>query len=73
MNIPTLNRGFEPIKGDYFIAQCTEAPSIIIECGFLSNPIDEALITDATYRLRLAGEIEVALTNYLTDHEAKAE
>ena len=65
MNVPTLGRGFEPIRGDYYIAQCTDAPSIIIECAFLSNPIDEALITDAAYRLRLASEIETALNAYL--------
>ena len=65
MNIPTLGRGFEAIRGEYFIAQCTEAPSVIIECAFLSSPLDEALITDAGYRLRLAGEIEKGVTAYL--------
>jgi len=69
MNVPTLNRGFDPIRGDYFIAQCVGAPSVIIECAFLSNPIDEALITDPTYRLRLAGEIERALKSYLNQSE----
>ena len=67
MNVPTLGRGFEPIRGDYYIAQCTDAPSIIIECGFLSSPIDEALVTDASYRLRLASEIEAGLTAYLAE------
>ena len=70
MNLPTLGRGFEPIRGDYYIAKCTDAPSIIIECAFLSNPIDESLITDANYRLRLAGEIETALNRYLTERES---
>ena len=65
MNVPTLGRGFEPIRGDYYIAQCSEAPSVIIECAFLSTPIDESLITDPAYRLRLAGEIERGLTGYL--------
>ena len=69
MNVPTLGRGFEPIRGEYYIVECTEAPSVIIECAFLSNPIDEALITDAAYRLRLAGEIETAVKSYLSATE----
>ncbi len=67
MNEPTLGRGFSPLKGDYFIAQCSGAPSIIIECAFLSSPLDEALITDPNYRLRLAIEIQKAIERYLSE------
>ena len=73
MNVPTLGRGFVAIRGDFYIAQCTDAPSIIIECGFLSNPIDESLVSDASYRLRLASEIETALTSYMTSRENLSE
>ena len=65
MNVPTLGRGFEPIRGDYYVADNGDVPSVIIECAFLSNPIDEALITDPDYRLRLATEIETATARYL--------
>ena len=65
MNVPTLGREFDPICGDFYIADNGEIPSVIIECAFLSNPIDEALITDADYRLRLASEIEIAVARYL--------
>ncbi len=54
MNVPTLGRGFEPLKGDFYIAENGDVPSVIVECAFLSNPIDESLITNADYRLRLA-------------------
>ena len=65
MNVPTLGRGFDPIRGDYYIAQNGTVPSVIVECAFLSNPIDERLITDPDYRLRLASEIECAVARYL--------
>ena len=65
MNVPTLGRGYEAIRGDYYIAENESVPSIIIECAFLSSPFDEALITDSDYRLRLAIEIEKATERYL--------
>ena len=67
MNVPTLGKGFDPIRGDYYIADNGDTPSVIVECAFLSNPIDEALITNSDYRLRLASEIEVAVSLYLKD------
>jgi len=66
MNEPTLGRAFETIRGEYYIAESSDAPSIIIECAFLSNPIDESLISDSDYRLRLAIEIEKAAERYLS-------
>ena len=67
MNVPTLGRGFDPIIGEYFIAENGEIPSVIVECAFLSSPIDEALIVNADYRLRLASEIQSAVAAYLND------
>ena len=65
MNVPTLGRGFDPIKGDFYIADNGDVPSVIVEFAFLSNPIDEALISDPDYRLRLAAEIQNAVASYL--------
>ena len=70
MNEPTLGRGFDPIRGDYYIAKCADCPSVIIECAFLSNPLDEALISDANYRLRLAIEIEKGIESFLNEAAA---
>ena len=49
-----LNKNVEYAKktaktGDYYILNCTENPSILIECGFLSNPEEEALLQDKEY------------------------
>ena len=36
--------------GDYYMIRESEAPAVIIECGFLSNAEDEALIQTEEYR-----------------------
>lgn len=35
--------------GDYYILNCTENPSILIECGFLSNPEEEVILQDENH------------------------
>lgn len=35
--------------GDYYILNCTQNPSILVECGFLSNPEEESLLQDENY------------------------
>ena len=47
-------RSCSALTGDYYILNCTEYPSIISECGFLSSPEDEAqLLTDEYFWLSL--------------------
>ena len=41
-------------EGDYYILQCSETPSLLIECGFLSNAEDEKLLLDPDYRKKIA-------------------
>jgi len=43
-----------PMKGDYYILQCSEYPSVLVECGFLSNPEEEALLVSAKYQQKMA-------------------
>lgn len=42
------------LAGDYYILKCADAPSVIVECGFLSNAEDEKLLTNADYRAEIA-------------------
>ncbi len=44
----------EPLKGDYYMLKCTQNPSVIVECGFLSNAEDEALLVTAEYQKSIA-------------------
>ena len=57
-----LIRTLEPPKeraamaGDYFILQL-EIPSILVECGFLSNAREEKLLLDSAYQSRIADAV----------------
>ena len=50
-------RGHAPLAGDYYMLSCTNFPSVIVECGFLSNAEDEKLLSDASYRKKLSAAI----------------
>lgn len=65
VNAPYNGRSFSALKGDYFITKCTDAPAIIIECGFLSNPQDEALLQTEEFCNELAYHIASGVTAYL--------
>ena len=47
--------------GDYYILDCTAFPSVLVECGFLSNPEDERLLNTAEHQRMLAHVIASAV------------
>ena len=54
------------LTGDYYILNCSNYPSVITECGFLSNPDDEALLITDEYQDNVAYNIFKGIINYLT-------
>lgn len=42
------------LAGDYYMLKCTASPSVIVECGFLSNSDDDALLNSAEYQKSFA-------------------
>ena len=60
-------KDYSPLDGDYYILNCTEYPSVIAECGFLSNPQDEALLTDDEFQSELAYSLFTGIIDYLTE------
>ena len=56
-SMPECVRTSEALKGDYYVLNCSDYPSVIVECGFLSNAEDEALLVSAAYQQRLAQTI----------------
>ena len=42
------------LTGDYFMLKCTESPSVIVECGFLSNIEDDKLLNTEEYQKQIA-------------------
>lgn len=58
-------RKSNPLFGDYFILNCHEFPAVIVECGFLSNAQDEALLVSENYQKKLAKTICTGAMAYL--------
>ena len=61
----TSRSDYIAIKGDLFITKCYACPSVIVECGFLSNAEDEKLLLTDTYRREVAGVIASACLDIL--------
>lgn len=57
-------------KGEYFMLECAPCPSVIVECGFLSNASDEALLTSSVWQKKLAQAIAVGAVGYFADSAA---
>lgn len=59
------------LVGDYYILNCTEYPSVIAECGFLSSPEDEKLLLTEEYREEIAYTIFKGIIGYLSQMSFK--
>ncbi len=63
--MPECVRPGEALKGDYYVLNCSDYASVIVECGFLSNARDEALLVSEQYQTRLAQTICAGTLAYL--------
>ena len=52
---PTENRGIR--RRGFFVLRRTAIPSVLVECGFLTNPTEGGLAQTASYRQKLAEQI----------------
>lgn len=50
---------------EYFMLSCSENPSVIVECGFLSSPADEKLLLSPSWQKRLSESIAAGVVAYL--------
>ncbi|MGN1227274.1 MAG: N-acetylmuramoyl-L-alanine amidase [Christensenellales bacterium] len=57
----------EALPGDYFILNCTNTLSVLIECGFLTNPDEEVLLNDKNYMNKVCHEIFSACVMYFIE------
>lgn len=56
--------------GEYFMLECSDSPSIIVECGFLSSPVDEGLLITDAWQRKIADGIAAGVMGYLSDFTA---
>ena len=52
------------LAGDYFICKCADIPSVIVECGFLSNDEEEKLLNSDDYQDKLCYAIFCGVLSY---------
>ena len=69
-SMPECVKQSDPLKGDYYILNCSDYPSVIVECGFLSNAQDEALLLDQGYREKLVDAISAGALAFLASGAA---
>jgi N-acetylmuramoyl-L-alanine amidase len=51
-------------KGPFYVLVGAEMPSVLVECGFLSNPGEARLLSESRYQRALADGIAVAVMDY---------
>ncbi len=54
----------EPLVGDYLVLRTGEQTNVLVECGFLSNPEDEALLLTEAYQMLLAQTIADTIAEF---------
>jgi len=69
-NINILNRehtgrNLSALPGEYYILKCSSLPCAIVECGFLSNPQDDALLNNNEHQNKIAYAIFSGIIGYL--------
>ena len=47
--------------------ECATCPSVIVECGFLSNPQEDVLLQDEKHQKKLAKAIADGIEQYFKD------
>lgn len=55
----------------YYLLKKTDSPIVIVECGFLSNSEEAALLADEKYQQKIADAICKGAIKYLTDKADK--
>ncbi len=61
---PENTRAVKKAGKDIFLLYYSENPIVMVECGFLSNPEEEALLSDREYQQKVAFTIADGLTEY---------
>ncbi len=71
-NMAGGGRKYSALSAEKYILFCSPYPSIIVECGFLSNPFDEANLIDPDYQARLAQTLYAGVNDFLKGNDNSA-
>ncbi|HEY8361656.1 MAG TPA: N-acetylmuramoyl-L-alanine amidase CwlD [Tissierellaceae bacterium] len=69
-NILDKNNTRQPqARDDVFLLNEVNVPSVLVECGFLSNEKEEKLLQDPIYQEKIAWAIYIGIMNYFSQVE----
>lgn len=54
-----------PKHGDFFMVNCTTLPSVIVECGYLSNPAEDQLLSTSAHKEKICYSIFCGVLHFL--------
>ncbi len=68
-NVDPNNKRVEKESNTYFILKNNKVPSVIVECGFLSNPYEEGLLKNKDYQNKISAAIFYGIENYFQEKQ----
>ncbi len=60
-------RSAAKISDDIYLMKKAECPAVLIECGFLSNPVELSMLKDAEYQMKLAAVFVASYTQFISE------
>jgi N-acetylmuramoyl-L-alanine amidase len=69
MTLKDVDRGVK--QAGFYVLRGTFTPSVLVECGFVSNVAEERLLTSGRYRENVAQAIFIGVINYIKDYEER--
>ena len=63
------NRRLAKANGNYYLLLHVKSPIVIVECGFLSNYKEAALLQDPDYQERMAWTLHMGILEYLNQSQ----
>lgn len=67
---PDSRRVAEPSSGKLYILSNVQCPAVLVECGFLSNPVDLANLQRPGFQMSLAAVMMASYLQYLNNTES---
>ncbi len=64
---PNNTRSNKQSDNNYYILYNAQVPSVMVECGFMSNPQENENLKSDAYRKRLACTITLGITQYINE------
>jgi len=68
---PENNRMAKKADSSIYILKSSSVPSVIVECGFLSNPQEERLLNQSDYQDKVAWSIYSGIIKYFDEKEER--